>query len=103
MPMPFRMMGIKRCLKGKVAVITGAASGIGLATVELFIEEGARVFAADVQEDAGRALEQLCCRNAHPAGATPDLSTSALSVIRFSGPCSSLRERRRRPKRVLVV
>jgi NAD(P)-dependent dehydrogenase (short-subunit alcohol dehydrogenase family) len=43
-----------------VAVITGAASGIGLATVELFIEEGVRVFAADVQEDAGRALEQLC-------------------------------------------
>ena len=45
-------------LKGKVAVITGAASGIGLATVELFIEEGARVLAADVQEDAGHALEQ---------------------------------------------
>ena len=45
-------------LKDKVAVVTGAASGIGLATVELFIEEGARVLAADVQEDAGRALEQ---------------------------------------------
>ena len=45
-------------LDGKVAVITGACSGIGLATLELFIEEGARVLAADVQIDAGRALAQ---------------------------------------------
>ena len=45
-------------LAGKVAVITGAASGIGLATLELFVAEGARVVAADVQEDAGRELEQ---------------------------------------------
>ena len=44
-------------LDGKVAVVTGAASGIGLATVERFVEEGARVVAADVQEEAGRALE----------------------------------------------
>lgn len=43
-------------LDGKVAVITGACSGIGLATVELFIEEGARVLAADVQVEAGQAL-----------------------------------------------
>ncbi len=45
-------------LNGKIAVITGAASGIGLATLALFVEEGARVVAADVQEDSGRALEQ---------------------------------------------
>ena len=45
-------------LKGKVAVITGAASGIGLATLELFVAEGARVVAADVQEEAGQALVQ---------------------------------------------
>jgi pimeloyl-ACP methyl ester carboxylesterase len=30
-----------------------------------------------------------------PAGATPDFSTSASSVMRLSGPCSSLGERRR--------
>ena len=45
-------------LENKVAVITGAASGIGLATLELFVEEGAQVIAADVQDDAGQALEK---------------------------------------------
>lgn len=46
--------------KDKVAVITGAASGIGLATLERFVEEGARVLAADVDEKAGRELESRC-------------------------------------------
>lgn len=44
-------------LSGKVAVITGAASGIGLAGVETFVEAGARVIAADIQDEKGRALE----------------------------------------------
>ena len=43
-------------LEGKVAVITGAASGIGLATVELFVAQGARVIAADRQVERGQAL-----------------------------------------------
>ena len=43
-------------LHGKVAVITGAASGIGLATVELFVAQGAQVLAADRQADRGQAL-----------------------------------------------
>ncbi len=45
-------------LEGKVAFITGACSGIGLATAQLFIEEGACVLAADIQDDAGQALQQ---------------------------------------------
>jgi NAD(P)-dependent dehydrogenase (short-subunit alcohol dehydrogenase family) len=45
-------------LKDKIAVITGAASGIGLGTVELFVAEGARVLAADIQDDKGRELER---------------------------------------------
>lgn len=43
-------------LKGRVAVITGACSGIGLGAVELFVAEGARVVAADIQKDKGAAL-----------------------------------------------
>ena len=47
-------------LDGKVAVITGAASGIGLATARLFGQEGARVLLSDVDEKAGRlAAEEI--------------------------------------------
>jgi len=45
-------------LENKVAVITGAASGIGLGTVELFISEGAQIVAADIQDDKGQKLER---------------------------------------------
>jgi len=45
-------------LEGKVALITGGCSGIGLGTVELFVAEGARVVAADVQDAKGAILEQ---------------------------------------------
>jgi NAD(P)-dependent dehydrogenase (short-subunit alcohol dehydrogenase family) len=40
-------------LAGKVAVITGAGSGIGLATARRFAAEGARVVCADVDDEAG--------------------------------------------------
>lgn len=43
-------------LEGKVAVITGGASGIGEASVRLFINEGARVVIADMQQERGQAL-----------------------------------------------
>lgn len=45
-------------LDGKVAVITGAASGIGRGTVDLFVAEGARVIAADIQDDKGARIEE---------------------------------------------
>ncbi|XP_037475942.1 momilactone A synthase-like [Triticum dicoccoides] len=44
-----------RRLAGKVAVITGAASGIGRVTAAEFVRSGARVVLADVQDDLGRA------------------------------------------------
>lgn len=45
-------------LAGKVAVVTGAASGIGAGTAVRFVEEGACVVVADLQEDAGRAVAE---------------------------------------------
>ncbi|MEO7853416.1 MAG: SDR family NAD(P)-dependent oxidoreductase [Rubrivivax sp.] len=44
-------------LQGKIAFVTGACSGIGLATAQLFIAEGAQVLAADIQDDRGAELE----------------------------------------------
>ncbi|CAN0879450.1 Tropinone reductase-like 1 [Linum grandiflorum] len=43
-------------LQDKVAIITGGASGIGAATVELFHQQGAKVVIADVQDSLGQAL-----------------------------------------------
>ena len=44
-------------LQGKVALVTGGCSGIGLGIVERFVAEGAQVLAADVQDEKGANLE----------------------------------------------
>ena len=41
-------------LKNKVAIVTGAASGIGEVTAMLFAQEGAKVVVADVNDEKGR-------------------------------------------------
>ena len=43
-------------LKGKVAIVTGAAGGMGAAIAQRFAQEGAVVTATDILEDEGRAI-----------------------------------------------
>ncbi|HBD32416.1 MAG TPA: 3-oxoacyl-ACP reductase, partial [Cupriavidus sp.] len=52
-------------LQGRVAIITGAAAGIGFATAERFAAEGAKLIMCDVQEARVReAAERLAARGA---------------------------------------
>lgn len=43
-------------LDGKIAIVTGGASGIGESTARIFAREGAKVVVTDVQDDKGRAI-----------------------------------------------
>ncbi|KAL3519798.1 hypothetical protein ACH5RR_017947 [Cinchona calisaya] len=45
-------------LEGKIAIITGGASGIGEATARLFANRGAKVVIADVQDEKGQKLAE---------------------------------------------
>src|SRR5689334_24120126 len=57
----------KGSFAGKVALVTGAASGMGLATAQAFAEAGAAVVLADFKEDAVRAAAEKLVAGGHQA------------------------------------
>ncbi|MCD7459860.1 hypothetical protein HAX54_042131 [Datura stramonium] len=55
----------KILLEGKVAIITDGASGIGATTVRIFVENGAEVVIADIQDEQGEEISTNLGENAH--------------------------------------
>lgn len=65
-------------LKGKVAVITGGASGIGLATARSLAREGVRLVLGDIEQGAlDRAVAELTAAGAEVIGVRGDVSKLA--------------------------
>ena len=72
-------------LKDKVAVITGGASGIGEATVKLFIDEGAKVAFSDQDNQRGMALSKDITSRGNDVlfvNAKMELENQALSFVK---------------------
>jgi NAD(P)-dependent dehydrogenase (short-subunit alcohol dehydrogenase family) len=73
---------------GRVALVTGGAKGIGAATSRLLVNEGARVVIADLDADAGRALETELRGAGHTAQfirADVSRASDAEQLIRAAG------------------
>ncbi|MGD7003860.1 SDR family NAD(P)-dependent oxidoreductase [Corynebacterium halotolerans] len=64
-------------LSSKIAVVTGAGSGMGLATVRAFLEEGATVYALDISPDNldGNSAQRRTSRPLPSTSRTPRRST----------------------------
>ncbi len=78
-------------LKDKVAIITGGASGIGLAAAKLYVEQGAKVVISDLSDDNLKsAMEEIasdCCVavKANATSMDDNLAMVAKAVEAFGG------------------
>ncbi len=70
-----KLSKLSRSIEGKIALITGAASGMGRATAHLFADEGARLILLDINEQGlQRVSEELSSIGASALCRTVDLS-----------------------------
>lgn len=81
-------------LEGKVAIITGAAQGMGAEHARRFIAEGARTVFTDINEEAGNALARELGSNAlfvrHDVGNEEDWAVVVAAAEKQFGPVSIL-------------
>jgi NAD(P)-dependent dehydrogenase (short-subunit alcohol dehydrogenase family) len=67
-------MGIDNLLEGKSAIVTGAASGIGRATAQLFARQGANVLLVDVREESlSRTTADIVSQGGRAISVTADI------------------------------
>jgi len=73
-----RLTKLSRSIEGKVAIVTGAASGMGRATAQLFADEGARVAAVDRDPDGiARVAREIADAGGVALGIAADLADAA--------------------------
>lgn len=73
-----RLSRLSRSVEGKVALVTGAASGMGRATAHLFADEGARVAVTDVDAGhVGAVVDEIAAAGGTAHGWTMDVRDDA--------------------------
>ncbi len=79
---PQRLSTLSRSIAGRVAIVTGAASGMGRATAHLFADEGARVAVVDrTQDGVDRVVGEITAVGGRAAGYVCDLGDPDPAVI----------------------